>query len=171
MSELKMNNKQRVFLALGSNLGDKESILDKALFAIEQQIGKLLNSSHRYATEPWGFTSDQQFVNMVIEIETNLSPNDLLYQCLKIEQYLGRVRSNNAGYSSRTIDLDILFYNDLILNEDNLLIPHPHIAKRNFVLVPLCEIAQDFIHPVFQQSMKELLEKCEDKGLIQRLES
>jgi 2-amino-4-hydroxy-6-hydroxymethyldihydropteridine diphosphokinase len=118
-----------------------------------------------YETGPWGFKSGKKFLNRVLGVETVLNPSDLLERILKIESDLGRIRSGK-GYSSRIIDIDILFFGDEIINEGSIVIPHPHLHERKFVLVPLNDIAPEFVHPVLKKTVEELLSLCTDKGKV-----
>lgn len=158
----------KVFLGIGTNLGNRENNLRKAVLKIEEQIGQVVNSSSVYETAPWGFEAESDFLNMVLEAETVHSPTELLHKISSIELMLGRDK-NQDRYSSRVIDIDILLYNDLVINENGLKIPHRLIHERKFVLVPLCEIAPDIIHPVLVKSMKVLLEECRDRSKILKL--
>ena len=121
-----------------------------------------------YETDPWGFDSDDRFLNLVISIDTAFNPDELLTALQKIEKLLGRERTSLA-YESRPIDLDILFYNEEIINGPKLTIPHPLIQKRMFVLKPLLDISPDLIHPEFNESIKELEKKCDDKRFVRKL--
>lgn len=154
-----------VFLGIGSNLGNREANMNQAVAAIEQSVGKVLRTSSFYETEPWGFESDDAFLNMVIMVETKLSAAELLGEILNIESSLGRIR-NNDRYSSRIIDIDILLYDDVITDEPDLKIPHPLMQERKFVLIPLCEIASEKIHPVLKKTFRELLDVCEDRSNV-----
>jgi 2-amino-4-hydroxy-6-hydroxymethyldihydropteridine diphosphokinase len=156
-----------VFLGIGTNMGMRESNLDNALEKIEEYIGPVIKSSAIYETEPWGFRAKGEFLNLVVKIQTELSPHDLLDKILNIETLLGRIRKKKR-YSSRVIDIDILLYDDLIIHESDLKIPHPLLHERKFVLVPLCEIAPDMIHPVLKKSFSSLLEICEDTGVVNK---
>ncbi len=154
-----------VFLGIGTNLGDRESNLKEAIAGIEKHIGRVINSSSVYETEPWGFKAEQEFLNIVVKVETELIPTDLLEAILVLEKKLGRIRSENQ-YSSRVIDIDILFYENEIINSEELRVPHPLLHERKFVLVPLCEIEPELVHPVLKKSVTWLLEKCEDKSNV-----
>jgi 2-amino-4-hydroxy-6-hydroxymethyldihydropteridine diphosphokinase len=156
---------KNVFLGIGTNLGRRENNLDDAIKRVEESIGPVLKYSSIYETEPWGFKAENEFLNMVVRVKTELSPSVLLEQILSIESSLGRVRSNEK-YSPRLIDIDILLYEDIIIDDRNLKIPHPLLHKRRFVLVPLCEIAPGMIHPVLNKSVAMLLEICEDKTKV-----
>ena len=149
------------YLLLGGNQGNREKILKEARRLISERVGEIIETSMLYETAPWGFKDDLKFLNQVLKVSTLLKPGELLNALLFIEQSLGRVRVS-SGYQSRTIDIDILFYNSLVMNEENLIIPHPRIADRRFVLVPLAEIASGFIHPGFGIPISELLNRCQD---------
>lgn len=139
---------ERVFIALGSNIEPRKDFIDIAI-ALIQTFGELINTSSIIETEPFGFESETNFLNAVIEIKTDLSPRALLIKLQEIEKKLGRKsKSQNKNYSSRTIDLDILYFGQQILVSPELTIPHPEIFKRDFVLIPLREIAGDFVDPL-----------------------
>ena len=156
-----------VFLGIGTNMGNRESNLEQAAARIEEFIGPVRVSSSIYETEPWGFESSDKFLNIVLKVETELSPSGLLGRILMIEALLGRVRGLQR-YSSRLIDIDILLYDEIIVEEESLIVPHPQIQNRRFVLIPLCEIDADLIHPVLRKSLGELLEECSDKGVVRK---
>jgi 2-amino-4-hydroxy-6-hydroxymethyldihydropteridine diphosphokinase len=158
---------KKVFLGIGTNLGNKESNLEQAVARIKEYIGPVLKSSAIYETEPWGFQAKEEFLNMVVKIETDLAPSGLLGRILMIESLLGRVREEKQ-YSSRLIDIDILLFENMIVNEESLKIPHPLLHERKFVLVPLCEIASEIFHPVLKKSIADLLEICEDQSDVKR---
>lgn len=151
----------KLYLLLGGNLGDKKSVFAEARMILEKAIGKITAQSALYETEPWGFDSEDLFWNQVLEITTVLSPDEVLQQTQNAETGLGRIRKANQ-YTSRIIDIDILFYGELIINQANLIVPHPRIQERKFTLIPLCEIAPDLIHPVFQKNIRQLLDECTD---------
>lgn len=156
---------KNVFLGIGTNLGNREQNLEQAVASIEEHIGPVQATSSIYETEPWGFEAPEKFLNLVVMADTTLSPSGLLGRILMIESLLGRLRGPER-YSSRVIDIDILFYNDIILDDENLKIPHPLLQERKFVLIPLCEINPEMVHPVLGRTIHELLEMCEDKGVV-----
>ena len=161
---------QKVFLSLGSNLKNKLLNIKNALEQINKNIGKIVEVSKYYETEPWGFNTNDWFVNIAVEIETHYNAEILLQKLQEIEKNLGRKqKSNKSGYSSRIIDIDILFYENLIIEKDFLQIPHKHLHKRIFVLKPLNDIASEFIHPILRKSIGDLLKKCDDKTEIKQL--
>jgi 2-amino-4-hydroxy-6-hydroxymethyldihydropteridine diphosphokinase len=156
---------KKVFLGIGTNLGERERNLEETVTKIKESIGPVLNMSSVYETEPWGFVTENQFLNMVVEVETKLTPSGVLGAILMIEAFLGRIRGGKQ-YSSRVIDIDILLYEDSVVDQVSLKIPHPLMVKRRFVMVPMCEIAPDLEHPVLKKSIASLLESCEDKSKI-----
>ena len=151
-----------VFIGLGSNLGDRSDFLKKAINALAPEV-VLLQASSVYQTPPWGYTDQPPFLNQVIKAQTGLEPNALLKKLKKIEKELGRLE--NFHYGPRCIDLDILLYDDLICQSDSLTIPHPEMAKRAFVLVPLIEIAPDLVHPLLKVPAAKLLEKLDSSQI------
>jgi len=148
-----------VYILLGSNLGNKEQNLKKTIDLINNNIGEIINFSNIYYSKPWGFNSNNEFVNQAIKINTQLSPVDLLKHTQFIEKEIGRENKPNKNiYTDRIIDIDILFYNDIIHETSDLIIPHPLLHKRLFTLKPLNEIAGNFIHPIFKKSISKLLD-------------
>lgn len=158
----------RTYIGLGSNLGNRESNLRQAVKAIGNSAGEVVACSSVYETEAWGF-SGSMFLNMVVVADTPLLSMELLEKIMIIEKKLGRTRKGER-YTSRTIDLDILLFNNEIINTHDLVIPHPLMHKRNFVLVPLCEIAPDVMHPVFKKSMNSLLKECDDNKPVRKMQ-
>ncbi len=149
-------HQERVFIALGSNIEPRKDFIEKAIAEI-QTFGELINTSSIIETEPFGFESDMNFLNTVIEIQTVLTPRALLLKLQEIEKKLGRTsKSQNKTYSSRTIDLDILYFGLQILVSPELTIPHPEIYNRDFVLIPLKEIAGDFVDPLRMRNINPL---------------
>ena len=151
-----------VHILLGGNLGDSINYLSQALQLIEQEAGCCLRVSSFFETAPWGFEHHQNFINQVVVIETSLDPYELLNITQDIESKLGRVRCGTQ-YIARVIDIDILFYDDLVMNQKDLTIPHPHIQERMFTLAPLAEIDGQMIHPVLKKTMLQLKQDCADK--------
>lgn len=148
------------YLLLGSNMGNSEQQLHASIKHIAKTIGKVIRQSAMYTTAAWGNTNQPDFLNQVIKIETTLTAAETLQNILTIEKMMGRVRTiKNAP---RIIDIDILFFNKEIINQPNLIIPHPEIQNRRFVLIPLNEISPQFKHPVFNKSIHQLLSVCPD---------
>lgn len=149
-----------VYLGLGTNLGDKENNLNLAMDEIRKRVGEITSLSAFYATEPWGFDSQNSFLNAVCKAHTTLSPFEVLSTTQAIEKDLGRIRKSVGGqYSDRPIDIDILLYDNLIIDTPQLSIPHPLMHKRLFVMEPLTEIAPELVHPMLHRSMKEILKE------------
>ncbi len=157
-----------VYLSLGSNMGDKPNNLQDAVFAIHKSVGDVLRISPVYQSSSWGFDADD-FLNICISLETKLPPQELLSNLLKIEKQLGRVRSQEDGYQARTLDIDILYYEKEAFFTENLIIPHPELPFRKFVLKPLSDIAPQFYHPVLQKDSRNLLQECNDKGQLEKM--
>lgn len=156
----------KVYLGLGTNLGDKEMNLRIAITLINQKIGKTLSLSSFYETAPWGFSSAHSFLNAALCIETSHSPLEVLHLTQSIERKIGRLeKSANGIYSDRLIDIDLLLYDDLILTQPELTLPHPLMTKRAFVMKPLTEIASEVIHPIFKKKLSEL-KIASDKELV-----
>lgn len=154
-----------VYIGLGTNLGDKEQNLRDAVHRIEEQIGKVLSLSAFYVTAPWGFASENSFLNAAACVETQLSPLEVLQEAQTIERELGRTKKSvNGAYSDRLIDIDLLLYDDLVLSVTSadgaeLNLPHPLMAQRDFVMRPLAEIAPALQHPVLKRTMKEIFDE------------
>ena len=157
------------YIILGGNIEDRLDYIKNGIELISLRVGEIHNKSSIYESEPWGFDASINFLNQVVEIRTDLSAQDLLKQLLAIEIELGRERKE-SGYASRTIDLDILFYNNEIIYIEKLIIPHPRLHKRIFTLKPLCEIAPNLIHPVLKKTIKTLLDGCEDDSIVNKLD-
>ncbi|GAB3196782.1 2-amino-4-hydroxy-6-hydroxymethyldihydropteridine diphosphokinase [Pontibacter aydingkolensis] len=151
----------KVYLLLGSNLGNRTLYLQQARESINQRVGSIAHTSKVYETAAWGKTDQPTFLNQVLEVETILSPEEVLQSINAIEQELGRIRQEHWG--ARVIDIDILFYDDLMQQTQRLTIPHPQLHLRRFTLMPLAEITPDLVHPVLGQSIDVLLESCPDK--------
>lgn len=157
-----------VYLSLGSNMGDRIGYVQQAasLIGTTENI-HIIRTSAFYETEPWGMNSDKWFVNAVVEIKTTLSPKDLLAECQRIERQLGRKESDKgSGYTDRTIDIDILFYNRDIISEKDLVIPHKFVHLRAFTLVPLLELIPNFEHPILHKTITELHNDLENPEMV-----
>lgn len=155
------------FILLGSNIGNRAKMLADSREAIHRQAGTVTRQSSVYETKAWGNEAQQDFLNQVIIIETPLLPHMLLHTLLQIEQSMGRHRTTK--YAPRSIDLDILFYNETMVNDHELHIPHPLMQERRFVLLPLAEIALGKIHPLTQLSVAEMLENCGDPLEVKKI--
>ncbi|RPD99070.1 2-amino-4-hydroxy-6-hydroxymethyldihydropteridine diphosphokinase [Aureibaculum marinum] len=160
-----MKTQKTTYLSLGSNLGDRLKNLQMAIDLIEQIGCRISNVSSVYQTASWGFESDD-FLNICIEVSSNLKPESLLKSVLKIETDLGRERGNLSEYKARIIDIDVLLFDHEIILNTNLTIPHPHMLERKFVLAPLAEIAPDVKHPITKNTIKKCLENCTDTSEI-----
>lgn len=153
------------FLMLGTNLGDKKMNLENACTSIEKKIGRISRKSSVYETEPWGYDDGPNFLNQVVQVETTLTPLELLSGIMGVEAGLGRKRGN-VRYAPRTMDIDILLYDNLIINQPVLIIPHPELANRKFVLEPLAELVPELEHPGLRKKISELLAICKDSKNI-----
>ena len=158
----------KVYLGIGGNLGNKQKNFKEVYQKVENELGEIVKTSSIYETPPWGFTSDDVFWNSVIKILTVYSPEVLLSKIHLIEKSFGRKRGDE-NYSSREIDIDILYFDNLYMETDELIIPHSHINKRKFVLVPLAEIAPKLKHPILQLTSTEMLEICKDDSAIKKV--
>jgi 2-amino-4-hydroxy-6-hydroxymethyldihydropteridine diphosphokinase len=158
----------QLFLSLGGNLGNKSEIFASTLRYIEELIGRPEKVSSIYESSSWGFHSGNLFWNQVIQVETRLSPEEVLGEIRIIENHFGRKREPGK-YLSRKMDIDILFYDDLILNSEELTIPHPHIALRKFILEPLSEVSSEYFHPVLKEKISQILLNCVDSSLVRRI--
>ncbi len=152
------------YLCLGGNLGNREENLSRVKEFIQQKAGRIIAESSIYETAAWGVSEQGDYLNQVIKIATELQPEVLMEGLLAIEVLMGRERTGEQ-WAARTMDIDILLYNKLCIQEDRLSIPHPRLHLRNFVLVPLNEIAADAIHPFLKLSMKQLLAICPDTSV------
>ncbi len=156
----------RIYLHTGSNLGNRLENLKKAIFFIKTQIGSIDKISSIYQTAAWGIEKQPPFLNQALEISSDLSPLETLERIATIEKHMGRKKIIKWG--ERIIDIDILFYEDQIIQSKTLSIPHPEIQNRKFVLVPLAEIGPEFIHPVLKLSTSDLLKNCKDPLAVKK---
>lgn len=156
-----------VYLSLGSNYGDRVGYVQQATSLLGTSEGvSIIRTSSFYETEPWAMDTDNWFVNAVVELKTTLTPQNLLDLCHRIENQLGRKRTLDASYTDRTIDIDILFYNKDIINDNNLIIPHKYVHLRAFTLVPLLELIPNFEHPVLHKTISELHNDLENPEMV-----
>ena len=158
----------QVFLGIGGNIGNKHDNFDKVYTFIQNELGTITKSSSVYETPPWGFQAEVNFWNQVLVVKTEFSAVEVLRKINKIERQFGRKR-DGGQYKSREMDIDILYFDEMILDTGNLTIPHPQIANRLFVLVPLAEIAPDFVHPLLRLTSLEMLKNCGDNSVIKKV--
>lgn len=159
----------KVILLLGSNLGDRSLNLKHAAIQVEQELGKIMQSSAVYETAPWGNAHQQDFLNQAIILDSYLAPELLMKKIIAIEEKMGRVRK--VKWEPRIVDIDILFFNNEVIELKDLTVPHPGIQLRKFVLMPLAEIIPDFIHPVLKKSVTALLADLKDPLEVTRLQT
>jgi 2-amino-4-hydroxy-6-hydroxymethyldihydropteridine diphosphokinase len=151
---------KKIHLLIGSNMGDRKAYLAQATAEIGQKVGKVTQKSRLYETQAWGLTNQPDFINQALEVETTLSPQETLTTILDIETNMGRTRAEK--WSERTIDIDILLFADVIVEEANLQIPHPRLPERNFALVPLMEIAGETEHPILKTTIEDIYMESTD---------
>jgi 2-amino-4-hydroxy-6-hydroxymethyldihydropteridine diphosphokinase len=156
----------KTYLLLGSNMGDSEHYLAEAEANIAREVGSVLRSSGQYATAAWGKTDQPDFLNQVLLVGTHLSAEKTMHTLLNIETAMGRIRTEKNA--PRIIDIDILFFNDAVIHQPELTIPHKEIPNRRFVLVPLNELAPQLVHPVLKKTIHELLRDCADKLPVEK---
>lgn len=159
-----------VYLILGGNSADKSEKLLQAIALLFSELGEIKQTSSIYETEAWGYESANSYLNQALCIETSYSPLEVLHITQEIEKELGRTsKTTNGVYTDRPIDIDILFYDQEVVNLPELTIPHPHICERHFVLEPLNEICPKFNHPIRKETVKQLLDQCEDELAVKKL--
>jgi 2-amino-4-hydroxy-6-hydroxymethyldihydropteridine diphosphokinase len=156
-----------VFLLLGSNLGNRQAYLQQAIARIEQEIAPVTHRSSVYETQSWGKTDEPDYLNRVIQLQTDIPAREILHKILNIEKAMGRKREVKWG--SRIIDIDILFYGSQIISEDKLVVPHPELHKRMFTLAPLVEIAPELVHPVFKKNIRQLKSELKSNLHVKKL--
>ena len=161
--------RHQLILCVGGNLGNKAQIFSETSDLIENQIGHVMKASPVYETPPWGFETKNRFWNQVLVVETNLEPMEVLQKIRAFEKHFGRKRKDGT-YLSRKMDIDILFYDNEIIQTEKLTIPHPLMEKRRFVLVPLCDILPDLVHPENGKLLREMLAECSDTSEVKRLD-
>ncbi len=157
------------YISLGSNFGDSKKELEKAIELMAEHVGKIIQVSDIYRTKAWGLQNQADFLNQVVGLETDLYPHDLLKKILGIESEMGRERKVKWG--QRNIDLDILLYDDYVIDTQSLVIPHPRMHERNFVLYPLFDLNPFLVHPIFRQTIRELKAWCQDELDVHKLKS
>ena len=160
---------EKVYIALGGNVGDVAETFEIAINNMEKALGSVIEKSSLYKTEPWGNKNQDPFLNMVICVETNLNAEEVLTITLGIEKIMGRERNEDNQFAPRTIDIDILFYGKKIMDTGKIIIPHPRLHLRNFVLTPLMEIAPGLVHPSFNKKIKDLFENNTDDSLVEKI--
>ena len=168
MIERLMSQKYFAYIGLGSNLGDRVRNIEEAIINIEKKA-TIIKKSSLYESNAWGFESESTFLNNVIGIKTDLTPHLLFHYLKEIELEMGRVKLNIHNYEDRIIDLDILFFDNQILSDEIITIPHNQICNRRFVLEPLNEIASEFIHPTNNKTIAELLRECTDMSVLKQI--
>jgi len=162
-----MTNHNKVFLLLGSNIEPRYNYIKKAEEEINESIGQIIHSSHIYESEPVGFKAEVSFLNCVLLVNSSFSALTILKHIHKIEKELGRER-NSLGYTSRTIDIDILYFNNDIINTEDITVPHARLHERKFTLLPLVEIAPDYINPKLNKNNTKLFDLCTDRSKVSR---
>lgn len=158
----------KVYFSIGSNKGNRSQLINEAIDKIDIYVGRVELKSSIYETQSWGFKSNN-FYNVCLLIESSLSVESIFNKILKIEKDMGRLKSGNK-YSDRCIDIDILFVEDIIVNSKNLIIPHPRLHLRKFVLTPMLDLAPDLIHPILNKSIKQLELECDDNDQPKKID-
>ncbi len=160
----------KILLLIGGNEGDRVENIIQSKKLIAESIGKIECQSGIYESEPWGFEHAQNFLNQVIEIQSDKSPREVLKLSQEIEKTLGRKAKTSTEYEGRTMDIDILFYDSEVINTHDLIVPHPHLHKRKFTLLPLAEKWKQFLHPLINQTISDILIACKDEGWVNKYE-
>ncbi len=159
----------RLIILLGGNQGNIIETIGAVTTKLENKLGTVTESSGYYESEPWGFESKYNFINQVVEVDCSMPATEVIKTTQGIEREFGRVKKSGTGYSSRPIDIDILFFDNIIVDSTELTIPHPRLHERMFTLLPLSEKWTDFMHPVKNRTIQQLMEECEDKGWVKRI--
>jgi 2-amino-4-hydroxy-6-hydroxymethyldihydropteridine diphosphokinase len=162
-----MQYMNKVFLLIGGNIGDRLQNLHQAIDGLSAVCGPIIQQSAVYETAAWGITDQAAFLNQALLLTTSLPPQELITTILSVEEEMGRRRMEKFG--PRVIDIDILFFNDDIINEPNLIVPHPQLQNRRFALAPMHEIAPELVHPVLNKTIAQLLAECKDELPVKRL--
>jgi 2-amino-4-hydroxy-6-hydroxymethyldihydropteridine diphosphokinase len=157
-----------IYLGIGGNLGDREANLEETRMFIEFNFGDIVQASSIYETAPWQMDDAPSFLNQVLLVSTELKPQDVVTEIQELAIFYGKAPSSREHYQNREMDVDLLFYDDLIMEEEALTIPHPRLHLRKFVLIPLHEIAPDLVHPIFKESVSALLQRCTDESLVRK---
>ncbi|MDR0544544.1 MAG: 2-amino-4-hydroxy-6-hydroxymethyldihydropteridine diphosphokinase [Odoribacteraceae bacterium] len=160
-----MRDPEQLVLIFGSNMEDRAGNIRQAI-SLASAAGEEVQRSSLYESDPWGFSADVPFYNQVVVYRTALAPTAVLQLCARVEQQMGRQRDPSTRYASRVIDVDILFHGSRVANLPDLIIPHPRLAARRFVLAPLAELLPSFIHPTLNKSISALLQECPDAGQV-----
>jgi len=161
---MELSDRSQVIIGLGSNLGDRFAALSRALALLKEEAGVIVAVSSVWETEPWGFEADNQFLNMVVVLETIRQPRQLMQLFRSLEGRMGRKHSGGGKYESRIIDFDILLWQDKVISMPGLEVPHPKLADRRFVLEPLYEVAPGAVHPVTGLTVTEMRDLCDDRS-------
>ncbi len=160
--------KKMTYLSLGSNIGDAKKNIDLATSLIAEKLGKIEEISSYYETAAWGNPNQADFLNIVLSVKTDLNPDAILFETQQIESVMGREPADK--WSPRIIDIDILFIENELVNKKNLVIPHPLLHERNFVLLPMMELSPEFLHPVLNQTIEDIYMECKDECDVIMLE-
>lgn len=161
---------ETVFILVGSNVGERESLMNQAIERMNGICGRVVAKSPVYESEPWGFESENWFLNQVVKMETQFGPDELMKRLLAIELELGRDRvTPHEGYVSRPMDLDILYFGNQVIETEYVTAPHPRLHLRRFTLMPLCDLCPEMVHPRLKTTNAELLQMCQDNGVVKKM--
>lgn len=154
--------KNEVYLSLGTNLGNRQQNINQSIIYLKERVGSVIKESSVYETDAWGDDRLNVFYNSVVVLESDLTPNEILFQTQSIEKLMGREKKTLTQYENRVIDIDVLFFNNKVIDSKELILPHPQIEMRKFVLMPLLEISPQYIHPILKKSIQELYVELND---------